>query len=96
MGRNETIALLDSALALAGRESCRAFFLAGWWRDMAVLRQLIGEDGRIVADITPEETQRITGLLLCHPQADPPPAAEAVFQLTYELLNTLYPRDDQD
>lgn len=63
---------------------------------MAVLRQLIGDDGRIVADITPEETQRIRGLLLCHPQTDPPPTAAAVFQLTYELLNTLYPRDDQD
>ncbi len=96
MGRDETIALLDAVQALARRESCRAFFLAGWWRDMAVLRQLIGEDGRIVADITPEETQRIRQLLGCHPQADPPPDADAVFDKAHELLCVLYPREGWD
>jgi hypothetical protein len=76
---------------LAGRDSCRAFFKSGWWRDMAVLRQLIGEDGRIVADITPEETQRISQLLSCHPQADPPPTAGEVFELEHQLFFALYP-----
>jgi hypothetical protein len=59
-------------------------------RDTAVIRRLIDEDGRIVADITPEENLRLGQVPGCHPQEDPPVAAHEVHAREHQLHRSLF------